>query len=178
MSLIDALPAAEAPPELRALLDQLPDLPHFRVLAHAQTAFGPRAAYGKTLMLELELPDREQELVILRTAWRARCEYIAVQHRSAAAAAGLAPSEIVSAQTEEAAGLTGNQRALLRFVDGMVVNFGAQEGEVREVAERFGPRQLIEVGLVVERYLGLAILLNSLRVSPAAAVKLRASRDS
>jgi alkylhydroperoxidase family enzyme len=178
MALIDDLPPADTEEELRVLLDRLPDLPHFRLLAHAQSAFGPRAVYGRTLMLDLELADCDQELVILRTAWRAHCEYVAVQHRSAAATAGLSPGQIAAAQTEDAAELTENQRALLRFVDGMVMEHGAQEAVVRDVADRYGPRQLVEAGLVVERYLGLAILLNSLRVTPAPAVDLRMARDS
>lgn len=161
------------PPELRDLLDRLPDLPHFALLAHAESAFVPRLEYGRVLMRELSLSDDLREAVIVRVAAWARCDYVRVQHEEQGARAGLSPDQLAAAASGETGRLADeDQRAAVDFVSEMLQGPGASPAAVRRLVERVGERGLVEVGLVVERYLGLSLLLASLRVPAAPAADL------
>jgi alkylhydroperoxidase family enzyme len=177
VSRLEALPPGDADPEVRELLARLPALPHFTLLAHAQSAFAPRHAYGEALMRRLELPDVLRETAILRIAARTHCGYVAAQHHHAAVDVGMADSLVHAVEHLDGPGagddeLSSEQSVVIRLVDGMLLHYGADEAAVAAVRDALGARQLVELGLVVERYLGLCILLNSLAVPPAAAMKL------
>jgi CoA:oxalate CoA-transferase len=162
---------ARLTPELRSALAALPPLPHFGVLAHAETAFLPRQAYGEALRCRLALPADLRELAILRTAHLTDCDYIVHQHRAPAAAAGLAGPAIEAALADppDPATLTAPQAAVVGLVGEMVTRRAGGAAGVRAVLAHLTQRELVELCLVVERYLVLSVVLNTLGVAPGTA---------
>jgi AhpD family alkylhydroperoxidase len=171
---IEPLHPSRAEPEVAALLDRLPPLPHFHLLAHAQSTFAARLAYGDAMMSRLDLESTTQELVILRVAMHTSCEYIAVQHRAQATRIGTPTGAIAAVAERElrSPDLSRSELAILGLVDEMILTFGASPRRFAAARPYLTDRQLVEVGLVVERYLGLAILLNTLDVPASAAQPL------
>jgi 4-carboxymuconolactone decarboxylase len=179
MTRIDPVDPASLGTELRDLLERLPDLPHFGLLAHASTAFGPRLAYGRVLMRDLSLDDGSREAAILCVAGWTDCAYVIVQHRDVALAAELTPEEAGAALRGDADGLSRPVwQAVVRFVAEMLNRRGASAEAVADLRRQAGDRGVIETGLLVERYLGLCLLLNSLGIAPVAPVELHDPRPS
>jgi 4-carboxymuconolactone decarboxylase len=155
---------ASLPEEIREMLAALPDLSHFTLLAHAPGTFLPRLAYGEALMTTLALPDTVKELAIVRAATLAGCPYVQVQHVAAGRRAGVPDAKLAAASAPEPdlSGFEHGEAAALRFVDEMLLRCGAGAAAVAEVLTCFDARQLVELALVVDRYYGLALVLNSL----------------
>jgi pimeloyl-ACP methyl ester carboxylesterase/alkylhydroperoxidase family enzyme len=160
---------ASLPAEVRAALEQMPNLIHFNLLAHASTTFMQRIAYGDTLRHQLDLPAKVRELATLRVTALVGCRYNEMWHRNLAAKVGADAGEILAVLRPELdrAAFAAPEAAALTFVDEMVNCRGAGSAAVAGVLAHFSERELVELGLVVDRYLGMSLLLNSLGVEPA-----------
>jgi pimeloyl-ACP methyl ester carboxylesterase/alkylhydroperoxidase family enzyme len=159
---------ASLPTEVRSALERMPNLIHFNLLAHASSAFLQRIAYGETLRHRLTLPAKVRELATLRVTALAGCPYNEMWHRNLAAKVGADAGEILAVLRPELdpAAFAPPEAAALTFVDEMVNCRGAGPAAVAGVLAHFSERELVELGLVVDRYLGLSLLLNSLGVEP------------
>lgn len=84
------------PPELLAVSLLGPDgepLGFFRLMAHTPRVLTAMARLGGTVARSIG-DDRLREIVVLRTVWRADCDYELGAHRHSAAGAGLSAAEI------------------------------------------------------------------------------------
>ncbi|MBV9059661.1 MAG: carboxymuconolactone decarboxylase family protein [Pseudonocardiales bacterium] len=117
------------------------------------------------------LAPRQRELLILRTAWRCRCDYEWGAHVRMGCAAGLSDEEIADvADHLDARAWSPADEVLLRVVDELVDDHGVERPTWDALARYFDEPQLIEVLMVVGSYVGLAGFLNAVEVQREAGV--------
>ncbi len=116
-------------------------------------------------LLAGRLPDRDRELLILRTAWHCRSHYEWTQHARIAAAAGLTAEEIerVRRNADDPAWAPFDA-LLLRAADELHDESCLVDATWAALAERYDERQLIELPMLVGHYHLVAFTLNSLGV--------------
>ena len=139
----------------------------FRVLANHPDLV--KHVYGLLTMLSSrnKLPSRLRELIIMRLAWRAHCEYAWFQHyRIATTTCGVTSEEIIAVRDWRASKLFGSaERAVLAAADdtldhGKISDAVWAECE-REIKE---PALLVEMVVAIGNWTMFAQLLNSLQV--------------
>jgi alkylhydroperoxidase family enzyme len=141
--------------------------PHriFTTLARHRRLFRRWLPLADILLLRGDLPRRDTELMILRTAWNCGCWYQWVQH-AGIAQAGWLPEATVDAipdwrQHEE---LSRRQCHLLQAADELHRDQVISDDTWSLLAKELRDTQLIEVCFVVGHYTMLAMTLNSLGV--------------
>jgi alkylhydroperoxidase family enzyme len=161
-----------ASPDVREALDALPALNIFATLAHADTAFGPYLALGGVLLTQLELDPKLRELAILLVAAQTGAEYEWVQHVGISRAIGIDDEQIAAVQCGdlEAICLNPNARVLLRFTHEVLQRPRAADDTFTALCERFPPRQIVELLLVIGSYHMLARIMTTLDIDLDAAV--------
>jgi alkylhydroperoxidase family enzyme len=156
-----------APSSIREVLDRHP-VSVLRMLAHAQSVFGPWLDYTGALLGEMELDPVLREFAILRLARLRGSDYQWVQHVAIARALGATGGQIAAIKDdrEEDPSLTASQRAVLGFTREVTVEGAASEHAVAAVAGLFGPRAVIELLLVIGQWLALCSFVNTLALQP------------
>jgi 4-carboxymuconolactone decarboxylase len=120
--------------------------------------FGGKLMAGK-------LPDRDRELLILRTGWNCRSDYEWAQHERIARAVGVTGDEIARVQVgADAPGWAPFDALLLRAADELHADACLTDATWAALAERYDERQLIEVPMLVGHYHLVAFTLNTLGV--------------
>ena len=123
--------------------------------------------FSSTLLYGGLLPSADTELVILRTAWRARCRYEWVQHAGLAGRRGLDAVAVAATGEGPRAGVwTARQRLLVEAVDELHDGRGLGADTVHTLRAVLDARQLIELCMLVGAYEMLAMTLNTLDVQP------------
>lgn len=113
----------------------------------------------------MTLNTRDLELVILRTGWLCRSDYIWGEHVNFGKNAGLTQEEIEwLAQGSTAAGWNARDRSLNRLAEELHENACVSDETWAEIAENFTDKQIIELLMIVGFYHEIAFLYNSLRV--------------
>lgn len=110
-----------------------------------------------------KIPARDRELLILRTAWLSRGEYIwAAHHADYAAKAGLTVEEVARiTKGPDANGWTRFDATLLRTADELQASRFVSDATWQALGERYDDRQRQEVVLTVANYTMLAMYFNS-----------------
>jgi len=117
------------------------------------------------------LAPRQRELLILRTAWRCRCDYEWGQHVRMGRAAGLTDEEIAGvADHLQARAWSPVDEALLCVADELVDDHTVEQPTWDALTRNFDEAALIEVLMVVGSYIGLAGFLNAVEVEREAGV--------
>jgi len=143
----------------------------FLTLAKNPALFVRWLAFSAEPYTEGRLAPRQRELLILRTAWRCRCDYEWGQHARMARAAGLTDEEIAGvAGPLDARAWPAVDAALLRTVDELVEDHAVAPTTWDTLARHFDEPQLIEVLMVTGNYIGLAGFLNAVGVEREAGV--------
>jgi 4-carboxymuconolactone decarboxylase len=120
-------------------------------------------AFAGYFLSKNTIPERDRELLTLRTAWLSRGEYIwGSHHDSYATKAGVTAAE-VSRVTEgpDAKGWSPFDAALLRAVDELQSSRFISDGTWKALGERYSDRQRVEVVMTVAAYTSLAMYFNS-----------------
>ncbi|HET7591241.1 MAG TPA: carboxymuconolactone decarboxylase family protein [Solirubrobacterales bacterium] len=139
----------------------------FTTLARHRGLFRRWLWFAGGLMPGGKLPRRDTELVILRVAHNAGCDYERSHHERLGRRAGLSAEEVERARSgPQAPGWSPRQQLLLRAADEM-----HGEGEIGDatwsaLAAELDERLLIELCLLIGHYEMLAMTLNTLRVQP------------
>jgi alkylhydroperoxidase family enzyme len=116
---------------------------------------------------EARLAPVLRELVILRVAWRTGSGYEWRSHRRMGAEAGLSTAQLDAIVEGPAAGVWSPlERALLRATDDMIDQHRVGDESWADLAEHFGPAELLELLFVAGGYLCLAAVLNSAGLEP------------
>jgi alkylhydroperoxidase family enzyme len=142
-----------------------PPLNIFRTLAHNRPLFKAFLALGSHLLSGEGLPEREREIVILRTGWRCGSEYEFGQHTVIGERAGLTTEEI-----ERLAGLGDGDwqdadRDLVALVDELCDDDLVSERTWQNLAARWSEPQLLELVVLCGYYRLVSGLLNSAGVA-------------
>jgi alkylhydroperoxidase family enzyme len=156
-----------APSSIREVLDRHP-VSVLRMLAHAETAFGPWLKYTGALLGEMELDPVLREFAILQLARLRDSEYQWVQHVALARALGASGEQIAAIKNgrEDDTSLTETQREVLGFAREVTVAGAASEPVVAAVTARLGPRAVIELLLVIGQWLSLCSIVHTLGLQP------------
>jgi alkylhydroperoxidase family enzyme len=154
--------------ELMASMFRRPDgteMNIFSTLAHHPKLLKRWAAFGGTLLFGGQLPARDRELLILRTALLCDAEYEWGQHVGMALGAGVTEAEIEQVHTQGASGQwSETDRALLTAADELHTSAHITDGTWKTLAGTYDYQQLIEICMVIGQYHMVAFTLNSLGV--------------
>jgi alkylhydroperoxidase family enzyme len=121
--------------------------------------------FGTHVLYKNTLPERERELLILRTGWRCRSEYEWGQHVIIGRAAGLTDEEIQRVKEGPgAAGWSPGDAALLRATDELHDDFFISDATWDALAGTWDRQQLIDIIFTVGQYHTVSMALNTLGV--------------
>jgi 4-carboxymuconolactone decarboxylase len=141
------------------------DMNLFATLAHHPRLLKRWTAFGGTLLFRGELPARDRELLILRTAWNCQVRYEWEHHIPIARAAGLDDADIAHAVAgPDAAGLSDHDAALLRAADELHRDNVVGDETWAALAARYDEAQLVELCVLVGQYHLVAYAVRSLGI--------------
>ena len=121
--------------------------------------------YTINFVANYSIPLRDKELLILRTAWLSRGDYIWGRHNLMGQDAGLTIEEIARvAMGPKASGWSEFDALLLRTADELHINRFVSQETWDGLAGRYTEEQLREVVLIVGNYTQLAMFQNTLGV--------------
>jgi 4-carboxymuconolactone decarboxylase len=145
------------------------DMNLFATLARHPRLLKRWSAFGGTLLFRGELPARERELVILRTAANTGAAYEWGHHVPIARAAGVTDDQLVRlARPVEGSGWTPDDEAVVRAADELHTDNRISDSTWARLAGRFGEPELIEICFLVGQYHLVAYTLRSLGIQPEA----------
>jgi alkylhydroperoxidase family enzyme len=145
--------------------ERLGDNNIFATLARHPDLFRAWLPFGGFLLTRGVLPERERELLILRTGHNCASAYEWGQHVRIGEAAGLTREEIMRvAAGPDADGWSAPDAALLRAADELHSGAKISESTWGELDERFEETAMIEIAMLVGHYHMVAFALNSLEV--------------
>jgi 4-carboxymuconolactone decarboxylase len=143
------------------------DMNLFATIAHHPRLLKRWSAFGGTLLMRGELPARDRELLIMRTAANTGAAYEWGHHVPIARRAGVTDDEIRRLASPLAAGgWPPEDEALLRAADELHADNRVSDGTWAELAGRYDKAQLIEVCFVVGQYHMVAFTVRSLGIQP------------
>lgn len=139
----------------------------YRALANAEKLFTGWMLAGDAALTSPVVPRRLRELVVLRTAYLMDCSYELGQHRDVAQTAGV-DTDSINAIASDSDWQTGDfdptELAVLRLTTELVTTRRVAAPLFDEVHQALGTEATVEVLMVINRYAGLALMLNALDV--------------
>jgi 4-carboxymuconolactone decarboxylase len=114
---------------------------------------------------ESTLSPRHREILILRTAWLCRSEYVWAHHAGAARTAGMSADELARiARGAEAPGWDSFEAALIRAADELHVSAFVSDGTWSALTARYNTPELMDAIFTVAEFTMVAGTLNSIGV--------------
>ena len=154
-------------PQARELTQVRGNLNVYKTLANAEKVFTGWMVAGNAALTSPTLPTRLRELVVLRTAYLMDCDYELGQHRDVARTAGVSVDEIIAILSENdwrTGRFDGNELAVLQLTTELLTSCGVTSETFDRVHRALGSKATVEVLMVINRYAGLALMLNALDV--------------
>jgi alkylhydroperoxidase family enzyme len=153
--------------EARNLTLERGNLNVYRAFANAERVFTGWMLAGRAALSSPVLSARLRELVILRVGYLMDSPYEIAQHTTVAQQAGMTPSQIAAlgpAAHPAAGGFDDTELAVLRLTTELIrtKNVGAELFE--QVHRALGDEATVEVLMLINRWTGLALMLNALDV--------------
>jgi 4-carboxymuconolactone decarboxylase len=151
----------------RELTQERGNLNVYRTLANAEKVFTGWMLAGRAALTSPVLPFRLRELVILRTAYLMDCRYELGQHNDVARTAGLGKQEINAITSDcdwETGGFDPTELAVLQLTTELLTTRNVSAAVFDQVHKALGSEATVEVLMVINRYSGLALMLNALDV--------------
>jgi len=138
---------------------RLPQLNIFKLIANAETAFRPFMTFGAALLRELQVDPVVREQAILRVAaLTPGAEYEWVQHEAIGRAVGMTGEQVAACRSGDPDDL------VLRFTEEVVRDASPSDATFAAMAERFSPREIVELILVIGQYMMLARLMATAQI--------------
>lgn len=139
----------------------------YRALANAKQVYTGWMLAGDAALNSPVVPRRLRELVVLRTGYLMDCAYEIGQHRDVAQTAGL-DIETIDAITSESDWHEGyfdsTELAVLQLTTELVTTRHVAAALFDQVHQALGTEVTMEVLMIINRYAGLALMLNALEV--------------
>ncbi|HEY2770973.1 MAG TPA: SDR family NAD(P)-dependent oxidoreductase [Solirubrobacteraceae bacterium] len=141
--------------------------PHlFTTLGRHRRLFRAWLKFGGALMPFGKLPRADTELVILRVAHNAECEYEWRHHERLAQRTGLSAADVERVRASGDSGWSERQRLLLAAADEMHAQRVIGDELWERLAAEFTDVELIELCMLIGHYEMLAMAINSLGIVP------------
>jgi AhpD family alkylhydroperoxidase len=135
-----------------------------RMMLHTQGLTVPYWKYGLSFR-NAKIPPVVRERVIVRVGAVADCEYQLVQHKTEALRTGTSQellADLINPQQQEFD--DPSLTALVKYVDSLVKNIGAEQDTLDEVRKYFPDNEVAEITLLAGTYVLCATFLKSLQV--------------
>jgi alkylhydroperoxidase/carboxymuconolactone decarboxylase family protein YurZ len=133
------------------------------VLAHHPRLLKRFMLFAGVFLSHSLLPDRDRELITLRSAYRCRVHYYFAHHIESALAAGLTPAEVL-ATADESYEWHGNDQLLIAAADEMAVTAQLSDVTWTPLSAVYSPAQLEEIVLLPGFYRMMAGFINTVGV--------------
>ena len=166
-----------APAAVREILERLPvKLNIFKMMAHAESNFRPLLQLGTSILAQQQLSAKLRELAILHVAQLSPAEYEWVQHVPIAKSVGVTADQVKALEHGEidAGCFDAEERLVLQFTSEVVRDVGASDVTFAAMAQRFTPREIVELILAIGFYMTMARLMETTRIDlePDAGTKI------
>lgn len=139
----------------------------YRVLLNSPPVAEGWEAFFTAIRQKTSIPARLRELAILRVAVLNRAAYEFEAHVPHAKRAGISGEAIAALRAgREAPALDELDRAVLELADAMTRTIEVPEDLYRRLAERFGPKEMVELVATVAAYNMVSRFLVALRIEP------------
>jgi alkylhydroperoxidase family enzyme len=145
---------ATVPPELGALLSQIPRHGPVEMMSHAAPVARLFLLQGQALITSIELAPRCREMIILTVATLTECAYEFGQHVPISASIGITEAEreaIRRAAITDPA-LSAADRALITFVKQTIEKPRASDRAFEAIRPLFSDRQIVEIMHIIGAY--------------------------
>jgi uncharacterized peroxidase-related enzyme len=155
MARVKLIQEDEAPPEIKALYQQIEDngariMNFYRVVANSPCVARNALRLGNSLFSKTELSPKLRELIIMRIARLCGCEYEWVQHRPLALQSGLTQVQLDTIGSwNESDAFSDDERAVLRYVDEVEKNIRVPDNVFQALRRYLDDRQIVELTLVI-----------------------------
>jgi AhpD family alkylhydroperoxidase len=139
----------------------------YRALANAEKVFTGWMLAGRAALTSQVIPVRLRELVVLRTAYLMDCPYELGQHRDVARTAGVDGDKINAISSEsdwKTADFNPVELAVLHLTTELLTTRSVSAAVFDQVHKALGSEATVEVLMIINRYSGLALMLNALDV--------------
>jgi 4-carboxymuconolactone decarboxylase len=157
------LPRDQWDDETRALLGESA-LNIFATLAHHPKLMKRWLVFGNHVLAKSSLPDRDRELLILRTGWNCRAPYEWAQHVAIARTVGITDEEITRVTAgPAAAGWSELDASLLRAADELHADQSLSDATYATLTEHYDVQQLLDLVFAVGQYTLVSMALNTFR---------------
>jgi 4-carboxymuconolactone decarboxylase len=160
------LPRDQWDDETRAILgDSDPTLNIFATLAHHPKLMKRWLVFGNHVLAKNTLPERDRELLILRTGWNCRAPYEWGQHVAVARSVGVTDDEI-NRVTEgpHADGWAPHDALLVQAADELHQDDTLSDETYKALAQQYDERQLLDIVFTVGQYHLVSMALNAFGV--------------
>jgi alkylhydroperoxidase/carboxymuconolactone decarboxylase family protein YurZ len=134
-----------------------------RVLAHHPRLLKRFMLFAGMFLSHSLLPDRDRELITLRSAYRFRVHYYFAHHVETALSAGLTEDEIL-ATADESYEWHGNDQLLIAAADEMAATAQLSDATWASLSAAYSVAQLEEIVLLPGFYRMMAGFINTLGV--------------
>ena len=154
----------ELTPEHREILEKVPPLNLFRMVAGTRRGLRPFLQLGGAV-LSSSLDARRREIAVLRVAHATNAGYERAQHERLARNAGVTWREIeVIASEEPVSSLDDESNLICRVADEVSRNVRLSDDTLGQIIDRYGSREAAELILLVSYYNMVSRFLESTRV--------------
>jgi AhpD family alkylhydroperoxidase len=153
--------------QARELTVERGNLNVYRALANADKVFTGWMLAGRAALASPVVPVRLRELVVLRTAYLMDCPYELGQHQDVARTAGVSSDEInaiTSKSDWQTAHFDAVELAALYLTTELLTTRSVSAAVFDQVHTALGSEATVEVLMIINRYSGLALMLNALEV--------------
>lgn len=157
----------DMPGRARELTARRGNLNVYRALANAEKVFTSWMEAGDAALRSPVLPRRLRELIVLRTAHLMDCSYELGQHRDVAQTVGVDVTTITAITSDsdwQTADLDATELAVLQLTTELITTRRVGAPLFQHVHRTLGPEATMEALMVINRYAGLALILNALEV--------------
>ncbi len=154
----------ELAPEVRAMLEKVPPLNVFRMVAGTRGGLRPFLQLGAAV-LSGAMDARRREIAVLRVAHATDAGYERAQHERLARLAGVTEAEIAAIAVEEPVASLDEEACLIcRVADEITRDVRLSDEALARLIERYGAREASDVILLVSFYNLVSRFLESTRV--------------
>jgi 4-carboxymuconolactone decarboxylase len=159
------LPAdEELSPEHRELLEKVPPLNVFRMVAGTRRGLRPFLQLGAAA-LSSSMDARRREIAVLRVAHATNAGYERAQHERLGRLAGVTEEEIAAIASEEPVSSLDHEANLIcRVADEVSRDVRLSDQALEQLIDRYGAREASDVILLVSYYNMVSRFLESTRV--------------
>ena len=167
MARLPYLDPDQAEPRVAEVLAKAPDLGIFRMVANAQRAFPAWMRFGGTLFDSDELGPLLREFAITRVAaMTPGADYEWVQHAQITLDVGGTREQLDAIKHgEDDAGVLGaDGQLVVRFTSQVVRDASPDEETFAAMSERFTPREIMHLLLVIGQYMMLGRIMATTRI--------------